>query len=227
MSLLSLILLSALALVWALTITDVLRRHYAGWTALGWIALVVVLPFIGSLIYWPGAGRPKPSLNSNGWSRRRCAAAPRIGRSTGPAPARRPAGPIRAGASRAPGARPHQRDRAGDARAVAAPRVDDERAADRLEPIADVGQPASGRCAFAVEAAAVVTDLEAQLIAVRHDDRDRARPSVLGRVLASPRGSRSRPPPRAPAGDGRALRRRRWSGPDARATDRNASGRPA
>jgi hypothetical protein len=52
MGLLSLILLSALALVWALTIADVFRRHYAGWTAVGWIALIVVLPFIGSLIYW-------------------------------------------------------------------------------------------------------------------------------------------------------------------------------
>jgi hypothetical protein len=42
----------ALAVVWVLTIADIFRRHYSGWTAVGWIALVVVLPFVGSLIYW-------------------------------------------------------------------------------------------------------------------------------------------------------------------------------
>jgi amino acid transporter len=42
----------ALAVVWALTIVDIFRRRYSGWTAAGWIALVVILPFVGSVIYW-------------------------------------------------------------------------------------------------------------------------------------------------------------------------------
>jgi hypothetical protein len=52
MGVLWLIIVSAVAVVWVLTIVDVLRRHYPGWTAAGWIALAVVLPFLGSLIYW-------------------------------------------------------------------------------------------------------------------------------------------------------------------------------
>jgi hypothetical protein len=41
-----------LFIVWVLTIVDILRRHYSGGTTVGYVALVVLLPFIGSLIYW-------------------------------------------------------------------------------------------------------------------------------------------------------------------------------
>jgi hypothetical protein len=52
MSLLWIIVLCLVALVWVLSIVDIFRRHYPGWTTAGWIALVVVLPFVGSAIYW-------------------------------------------------------------------------------------------------------------------------------------------------------------------------------
>jgi len=52
MGLLWWILAVSVAIVWAITIVDIVRRRYSGWTAFGWIVLVVVLPFIGSLIYW-------------------------------------------------------------------------------------------------------------------------------------------------------------------------------
>jgi hypothetical protein len=45
-----LICLAALAAV--LTIVDVVRRHYPAAKTVGWIALVVILPFVGALIYW-------------------------------------------------------------------------------------------------------------------------------------------------------------------------------
>jgi hypothetical protein len=35
-----------------LTIVDIVRRHYPGRTTAAWIALVGILPFIGSVIYW-------------------------------------------------------------------------------------------------------------------------------------------------------------------------------
>jgi hypothetical protein len=38
--------------VWAISIVDVVRHHYSGATLVGWIALIVILPFIGSVIYW-------------------------------------------------------------------------------------------------------------------------------------------------------------------------------
>jgi amino acid transporter len=41
-----------LLIVWVLTLVDILGRHYAGGTTAGYIALVVILPFVGSIIYW-------------------------------------------------------------------------------------------------------------------------------------------------------------------------------
>jgi hypothetical protein len=42
----------ALVVIWGLTIVDLFRQHYAGWTTVGWLALIVLLPFIGAVIYW-------------------------------------------------------------------------------------------------------------------------------------------------------------------------------
>jgi amino acid transporter len=41
-----------LALVWAITLVDIFRRRYSAWTTIGYVALVVLLPFIGTAIYW-------------------------------------------------------------------------------------------------------------------------------------------------------------------------------
>jgi hypothetical protein len=41
-----------LAVVWVLSIVDIVRRQYPTWTAIGWIALVLLLPFLGSIVYW-------------------------------------------------------------------------------------------------------------------------------------------------------------------------------
>jgi hypothetical protein len=40
------------AVAWVLSIADIIRSHYSTGTTIGWIALVVILPFIGSAIYW-------------------------------------------------------------------------------------------------------------------------------------------------------------------------------
>ena len=52
MGLLWWILAIAVVIIWSVTIFDIFRRHYSGWTTAGWIALVLILPFIGSAIYW-------------------------------------------------------------------------------------------------------------------------------------------------------------------------------
>jgi hypothetical protein len=44
--------LTALAVIWGISIVDVLRHHYSGLAKVGWVALIVILPFIGSVIYW-------------------------------------------------------------------------------------------------------------------------------------------------------------------------------
>jgi len=51
--------LSALAVIWTITIVDVLRRHHSGAATAGWLVLIVLLPFIGALIYW-GMRKPTP-----------------------------------------------------------------------------------------------------------------------------------------------------------------------
>jgi hypothetical protein len=40
------------------TVVDIAQRSYSGWTKAGWIALVVILPLVGSLVYW--VVRPTP-----------------------------------------------------------------------------------------------------------------------------------------------------------------------
>ena len=48
----------ALVVIWVLTIVDLFRHHQSGAATAGWLALIVLLPFIGALIYW---GMRKPS----------------------------------------------------------------------------------------------------------------------------------------------------------------------
>jgi hypothetical protein len=50
----------ALVVIWVLSIVDVFRHHYSGGTMLGWLALIVLVPFVGALIYW---GMRKPSAD--------------------------------------------------------------------------------------------------------------------------------------------------------------------
>ena len=41
----------AVVLIWALTIVDIIRHRYSVWTTVAWIALVMILPLIGSIVY--------------------------------------------------------------------------------------------------------------------------------------------------------------------------------
>lgn len=51
MSVLWIIVLCLVALVWVLNIVDIVRQPYSGRTTAGWLALVVILPIVGSIIY--------------------------------------------------------------------------------------------------------------------------------------------------------------------------------
>jgi hypothetical protein len=42
----------ALLIVWALTITDIVRRHLGAQRTAAWLLIVIILPFAGSLLYW-------------------------------------------------------------------------------------------------------------------------------------------------------------------------------
>jgi hypothetical protein len=46
------------------TIVDIFRRHYSRAAAVGWVALVIVLPFVGAIIYWV-ARKPEPGEAEN------------------------------------------------------------------------------------------------------------------------------------------------------------------
>ncbi|TML07349.1 MAG: hypothetical protein E6G41_04825 [Actinobacteria bacterium] len=40
------------AIVWVLTIVDIVRRHLGAKLTAGWILIVVILPLVGSIVYW-------------------------------------------------------------------------------------------------------------------------------------------------------------------------------
>ena len=42
----------ALVIVWAITIVDVIRRHLGAQRTAAWLLIVIILPFVGSLLYW-------------------------------------------------------------------------------------------------------------------------------------------------------------------------------
>ena len=57
MTVLWIIVACLVAVVWVLSIVDIIRRRYPTWTTIGWIVLIVILPFLGTLIYW-GVRKP-------------------------------------------------------------------------------------------------------------------------------------------------------------------------
>jgi hypothetical protein len=42
----------AVIVVWALTVSDIIRRHLGRGPTAAWLLIVVLLPFLGSVIYW-------------------------------------------------------------------------------------------------------------------------------------------------------------------------------
>ena len=41
-----------LGIVWVLGVVDIVRSHRSGWTTVGWLLAVILLPVIGTLAYW-------------------------------------------------------------------------------------------------------------------------------------------------------------------------------
>jgi hypothetical protein len=41
-----------LVIIWVLTLIDIVSRHYSVGTTAAYIALVLILPFVGTMIYW-------------------------------------------------------------------------------------------------------------------------------------------------------------------------------
>jgi hypothetical protein len=52
MSLLWWIIGVALLIVWALSIFDIVRRHLGAKRTAAWILIVIILPIVGSIVYW-------------------------------------------------------------------------------------------------------------------------------------------------------------------------------
>lgn len=43
---------AALAIVWVLTVVDLVRRHLGAKRTAAWLLIVLILPFAGALLYW-------------------------------------------------------------------------------------------------------------------------------------------------------------------------------
>jgi hypothetical protein len=39
-------------MLWGAAVLDVIRRHYSGWSIVGWLLLILLVPVIGPLIYF-------------------------------------------------------------------------------------------------------------------------------------------------------------------------------
>jgi Phospholipase_D-nuclease N-terminal len=59
MTLIGIVVAAMLLVVVVGTIVDIFRRHYSGAATAGWVALVIILPFVGAVIYWV-ARKPEP-----------------------------------------------------------------------------------------------------------------------------------------------------------------------
>jgi hypothetical protein len=42
----------AVVIVWVITVYDIVRRHLGAKQTSAWLLIVVLLPFVGALIYW-------------------------------------------------------------------------------------------------------------------------------------------------------------------------------
>lgn len=40
------------AIIWVITLVDLFRRHLGAGPTAGWLIIVILLPFIGALVYW-------------------------------------------------------------------------------------------------------------------------------------------------------------------------------
>jgi amino acid transporter len=41
-----------LVIVWVISLVDIFRRHYSVGATIGYLALILIVPFIGTIIYW-------------------------------------------------------------------------------------------------------------------------------------------------------------------------------
>jgi hypothetical protein len=46
----------AVVIIWVLTIVDIFRRHLGAKKTAGWLLIVVLLPFVGAIVYWAMRG---------------------------------------------------------------------------------------------------------------------------------------------------------------------------
>ena len=51
MSVFWIIVLCLFAVVWVLSVIDIFRQRYSVWTTVAWLALILILPIVGSIIY--------------------------------------------------------------------------------------------------------------------------------------------------------------------------------
>jgi hypothetical protein len=41
-----------LALVWIVSVWDIVRRHLSAGSTAAWLLIIIIFPFVGSLVYW-------------------------------------------------------------------------------------------------------------------------------------------------------------------------------
>ena len=49
----------AVVIVWAITVVDLVRRHLGAKRTTAWLLIVIILPFVGAVLYW-ALRKPEP-----------------------------------------------------------------------------------------------------------------------------------------------------------------------
>jgi hypothetical protein len=49
----------AVVIVWAITLADIFRRHLGTQRTAAWVLIVIILPIVGSVLYW-ALRKPEP-----------------------------------------------------------------------------------------------------------------------------------------------------------------------
>jgi len=51
-TLLIIMIAAPLVILWGAAVWDVIQQHYSGWTVVGWLLVVLVLPIFGPILYF-------------------------------------------------------------------------------------------------------------------------------------------------------------------------------
>jgi phospholipase D-like protein len=63
-TLLIIMIATPLILLWGAAVFDVIRHHYSGWTVVGWLLVILIVPIFGPILYFALRKPPEGAAES-------------------------------------------------------------------------------------------------------------------------------------------------------------------